>query len=197
MSRKLRKPVRRILTCLGIGAEIACASLITSGNIYSPQSTVHAETDTKTVISTISKLKNQDLSKMSMLKTYILDNYQATNLIEDLDVSKSKVLLVAPSVVTKPTVDNSSIVIVPEYSSTQKEEKKEENAVTDDFSSVEKLPVREEEVKTDTPVLSEPSVSEEKKTEAVADTAQSASEDVKSDEEKKENAPENPVTENE
>lgn len=197
MSRKLKKPVRRILTCLGIGAEIACASLITSGNIYSPQSTVHAEADTKTVISTISKLKNQDLSKMSMLKTYILDNYQATNLIEDLDVSKSKVLLVTPSVVTKPTVDNSSIVIVPEYSSTQKEEKKEENAVTDDLSSVEKLPVQEKEEKAEDAVLPEPSFSEENKTETGADTVQTASEDVKNDEQKKENAPENPATENE
>lgn len=113
MARRLKKPIRRTLMGIGICAEVASAITLANGTLFVKQAEVHAQANPKEVINIISKLKNNDLSKMKTLKSYVLDTYQSTNLIDDLDTEESKVLLVTPTVVTEPTISNSSIVIVP------------------------------------------------------------------------------------
>lgn len=117
MTRRLKKPIRRTLMGIGICAEVASAITLANGTLFVKQTEVHAQANPKEVINIISNLKNDDLSKMKTLKSYVLDTYQSTNLIDDLDTEESKVLLVTPTVVTEPTISNSSIVIVPVASS--------------------------------------------------------------------------------
>ncbi len=117
MARRLKTPIRRTLIGIGVCAEVAGAITLANGTLLVKQTEVHAQANPKEVINIISKLKNNDLSKMKTLKSYVLDTYQSVNMIDDLNADESKVLLVTPTVVTEPTISNSSIVIVPVASS--------------------------------------------------------------------------------
>lgn len=172
MTRRLKKPIRRTLMGIGVCAEVASAIALSNGTLFVKQAKVQAQANPKEVINLIAKMKNNDLSKMKSLKSYVLDTYQTVNMIDDIDSEESKVLLVTPTVVTQPSVENSSIVIVP-VATSETSSKTEEVSEEAEASLKQSTNISEKEGDSQGGSSASPDASESAETQKASETSNS------------------------
>ena len=104
----------------GTGQAILIGGIVANSlPLTTPTLKVNAQENTKAVIKTIAKLRNDNLNDTKTLKSYVIDTFAKETNTTNVTSQNTKVIMKSPTVVTSPTIDNSEFIVIPTETTSQ------------------------------------------------------------------------------